>query len=109
MTTHHSDWKKYLTILLGLGAAFHLHAQFFPGGGTQPGGGGQSSGARSRTGSANRNYSGNGVGDATFAIDPESRSMVVVADPDTLRYISQVISNLDRPQPQVLIKVVFVE
>src|SRR5205823_3014305 len=30
-------------------------------------------------------------------------------DEDTGKYISQVVSNLDRPRPQVLIKVVFLE
>jgi general secretion pathway protein D len=49
------------------------------------------------------------VGSATFAVDPETRSLIVTADEDTLKYISQVISNLDRPKPQVLIKVVFLE
>jgi general secretion pathway protein D len=34
---------------------------------------------------------------------------VVIADDDTLSHISGVVSNLDRPQPQVLIKVVFLE
>src|SRR5437867_3245049 len=87
-------------------AAFELQAQF-PGGGFGgfPGAGGATA-SRGRT---TRQYPNNGVGDATFSIDPETRSLIIVADPDTTRYISEVISNLDRPKPQVLIKVVFLE
>ncbi|MBM3837089.1 MAG: hypothetical protein FJ398_03855 [Verrucomicrobia bacterium] len=44
-----------------------------------------------------------------FSSDPESRKLVVRTDEDTAKYISMVISNLDRPKPQVLIKVVFME
>src|SRR5258705_7009350 len=84
-------------------AALDLQAQFTPGGGF-PSGGGTTS--RSRT---PRQYPNNGVGDATFSIAPDSRSLIVVADPDTTKYISEVLSNLDRPKPQVLIKVVFLE
>ena len=36
-------------------------------------------------------------------------SLIVVSDEDTAAYISQVVTNLDRPAPQVLIKVVFLE
>jgi general secretion pathway protein D len=63
----------------------------------------------SRTGTT-RTYPGNGaIGDAYFSIDPETRRVVTIADEDTSQYISQVLSNLDRPKPQVLIKVVFLE
>ena len=33
----------------------------------------------------------------------------VIADGPTTKYVSQVVSNLARPKPQVLIKVVFLE
>src|SRR5437867_4485333 len=106
MTRHYSDWKKYLALLLSLCAAIQLQAQFFPGGGNI--GGGQTGGARSRT--STRTYPANGtIGDAVFSVDPDARKVVVIADPETLKQVSMVISNLDRPQPQVLIKVVFVE
>jgi general secretion pathway protein D len=82
-----------------------LHAQFPGGFGGFPGGGGTTA---SRSGTR-RQYPNNGVGDATFSIAPDSRSLIVVADPDTTKYISEVLSNLDRPKPQVLIKVVFLE
>jgi len=77
----------------------------------QPGGAGaaRTGGNRSGTG-ATRNYPTQGtIGDAYFSIDPETRRVVTIADEDTSRYISQVLSNLDRPKPQVLIKVVFLE
>jgi general secretion pathway protein D len=98
---------RVITLLaLFLFVCFELQAQF-PGGGFGgfPGGGGTTS-SRSRT---TRSYPNNGVGDATFSVDPDTRSLVVVADQDTTKYISEVLSNLDRPKPQVLIKVVFLE
>jgi len=41
--------------------------------------------------------------------DPETRRLIVITDDETSEFVSQVITNLDRPKPQVLIKVVFVE
>ena len=68
------------------------------------GGGGRSSSSTARQ------YPSTGtIGDAYYSIDPETRRVVTIADEDTSRYISQVLSNLDRPKPQVLIKVVFLE
>jgi len=49
------------------------------------------------------------VGDATVTGDLETRRIIVITDEETSQYVSQVISNLDRPKPQVLIKVVFLE
>lgn len=73
------------------------------------GGGGGGGGGRSST-STSRTYPSSGtIGDAYYSIDPETRRIVTIADEETSRYISQVISNLDRPKPQVLIKVVFLE
>ena len=76
-------------------------------------GGGRATTGSSGSGSANtttRQYPNNGtIGDAYFSIDPETRRVVYITDEATANYISQVLSNLDRPKPQVLIKVVFVE
>jgi len=99
-------------VVLCLCVVLPAHAQFGPGGGgggNNPfgGGGGGNNGSRSRN---TRTYPGNGaVGDAVISIDPETRSLIVIADEKTRAYISQVVSNLDRPKPQVLIKVVFIE
>jgi len=49
------------------------------------------------------------LGDAVIQIDPETRSLVIVADEETHDEIMKVIKTLDRPKPQVLIKVVFAE
>jgi general secretion pathway protein D len=49
------------------------------------------------------------VGTATISSDPETGRIIVITDEETSEHISQVISNLDIPKPQVLIKVVFLE
>jgi len=92
-------------VVLLLFAAIQVHAQRGTTGGTRAAG--QS---RSGSGGAAREYYGNGeVGDAMITVDPETRRLVIIADDETGQYISQVVSNLDRPRPQVLIKVVFLE
>lgn len=64
--------------------------------------------ARSSTGQ--RQYRSNTeLGDAMIQIDPETRSLVIVTDEDTHSELTKIIQNLDRPKPQVLIKVVFLE
>ncbi len=66
--------------------------------------------ARSSTRSNAATYpSSTQVGQATISTDPETRKLVVVTDDKTAENIGLVISNLDRPAPQVLIKVVFLE
>ncbi len=107
---HPTLTQKWFAALLALTLWFtpKLQAQFFPG---QGGFGGQGAfgGNRGRT-STSGSYPGNSeVGDAVISIDPETRSLIVIADERTRQYISQVVSNLDRPKPQVLIKVVFIE
>lgn len=49
------------------------------------------------------------MGDATIQVDEESRTLVVVTDEDTHNQIMKVITALDKPKPQVMIKVVFAE
>ncbi len=75
------------------------------GGGGFGGGGGASFGS-----TGNRSYTPNGtVGEALISADPETRRLIVITDDETSQFISQVITNLDKPKPQVLIKVVFLE
>jgi general secretion pathway protein D len=115
MIKQHTNWQKLFTGVLsvGLGLAFHANAQQRAGGGF--GGGGVGGGAgRSSTGtsagSTVRQYPNNTtIGDAYFSIDPETHRVVYIADEATAKYIGQVLTNLDRPKPQVLIKVVFLE
>lgn len=55
-------------------------------------------------------YNNNGsVGTATISVDPMTHNIIVIADKETAEQISNVISHLDRPKAQVLIKVVFME
>jgi len=62
------------------------------------------------SGSSQRTYPGNGqIGEAMIMPDPETRRIVVITDDATAKHISQVVTNLDQPKPQVLIKVLFVE
>jgi len=74
--------------------------------------GSSSSGSRgsSSSSSGTRDYPNSTmIGDALITSDPETRRLIVITDEETHEHISQVISNLDRPKPQVLIKVVFME
>jgi general secretion pathway protein D len=104
--TYQRTYNPAVVLVFGLTfcIASCLQAQF-PGGGFQFGGGQNQTRSRSTTGQ----YPNNQVGDAVISIDPETRSLIVIADDETSQYISQVVSNLDRPKPQVLIKVVFLE
>ena len=54
-------------------------------------------------------YPSGAVGEAMVTADPETRRLIVITDDETSEYVSQVITTLDRPKPQVLIKVVFME
>lgn len=101
-------WSCSLAFIVLL-SALTAQAQF-PGGGGFGGFGGGGQGANAARRTSTRTYPANGaVGDAIISMDPETRSLIVIADPKTRDYISQVVSNLDRPKPQVLIKVVFLE
>ena len=81
-------------------ASSALHAQFQ--GGQQTGGG--------AAGGTTRQYYGPGtVGEALVTADPESRRLIVITDEETSEHVSQVVTSLDQPKPQVLIKVVFLE
>src|ERR1035441_3718066 len=119
------NWHLYLTGVLGLfmGLALQVGAQTrgggggggfggggFGGGGFGGGGGGNRGSTSSSAGSTSRTYPNNTtIGDAYFSIDPETHRVVYIADEATAKYIGQVLTNLDRPKPQVLIKVVFLE
>jgi type II secretory pathway component GspD/PulD (secretin) len=124
MKTQFFKWNRCITVLLALSlfAVCDIHAQQQPGG-ARPGGGqgggfggGYGGGfnrnaATPQSGSANSSqYNAAGtVGNATISVDPDTHSITIIADDDTTKYIAEVITNLDRPQPQVLIKVVFVQ
>lgn len=116
MSKQHWKVERYFGCGLGfwLCAALQVSAQAQRGGaqGGGIGGGGIGAGARTAgtAGTASRQYYNNGtVGEAMISSDPETRRLIVITDDETGRYVSQVITNLDRPKPQVLIKVVFLE
>ena len=86
-------------------AALQAHAQPF-GGGFFGGGGG----AQNRPASATTTYNPAGsVGNASVMVDPDTHNLILTADPATTAAMMEVIKSLDHPQPQVLIKVVFLE
>lgn len=90
-----------------------LHAQQQQRGGagnfTQGGGGNTGSGSGSGSSSARTYRNNTQLGDAIITSDPETKKLIVITDEETGAQIGDVISNLDRPKPQVLIKVVFLE
>lgn len=110
------------TTALLLGAmTLPLHAQTRSGGGGGGGfggggfgGGGGSSrssgsgGAGSGTSSVDRPANGQ-VGTANTYVDPDTHTVFAITDAKTAAYLSNVIAKLDRPKPQVLIKVVFLQ
>jgi general secretion pathway protein D len=112
------NWRVLCAALVAawLGSELPSYAQFGPGGGGGGGFGGfggfggGGGGANRQSRGTTRQYPNNGtVGDAIISMDPETHQLVVIADEDTKKYIQQVIASLDKPKPQVLIKVVFVE
>ncbi|MFZ0826446.1 MAG: hypothetical protein WAO02_03390 [Verrucomicrobiia bacterium] len=98
--------------------AIEVHAQQRTGGGGGGfggfggfGGGAFGGGNRNNSSSASSSqYNNNGsVGTATFSVDPDTHNIVVIADDQTAAQIQDVITHLDSPMRQVLIKVVFME
>jgi general secretion pathway protein D len=81
------------------------------------GGGGGGGGARGGAGSAGaggasttREYPPAGaVGSAIYSVDQEGRTLTVIGDTNTLAAVSNALARIDRPKPQVMIKVVFLE
>ena len=49
------------------------------------------------------------MGNAIISVDPVTHNIMVIADKQTSEQIRRVIASLDAPEPQVLIKVVFLE
>jgi general secretion pathway protein D len=109
MSTPSSNWHKHFAVLtvFTLCAALQAHAQGRGGGFGGNFGGGAAGGRSSSTTSPYP--SSTTIPDAYFSIDPETRRVVTIADEETSAALSLVISNLDRPKPQVLINVVFLE
>jgi len=62
-----------------------------------------------RTGGERQYPNATTLGEAIISSNPETRRIIVVTDEQTNESIRQVIESLDRPKPQVLINVVFVQ
>lgn len=91
-------------LFLGLASAFAQGPQGGRGGGAGAFGGAGAGGAGSRTYGNTTT-----VGDATISSDVDSRQLIVVTDAMTNENIKAIIASLDRPKPQVLINVVFMQ
>jgi len=94
----------------GVLAAATAQGQPGPGFGGPGGFGGGNNTAQRSTSSRSTTYpSSTDIGQARITYDPETRSIIVVADEATAAHITNVVAQLDRPTPQVLIKCVFME
>lgn len=91
--------------LLAATVVGRAQAQFTPFGGGF-GGGGSGGGGNTRS---SQTGTGQPIGGADISYDPETRRLIVVTDDKTVEQIRTVITGLDRPSPQVLIKVIFLE
>ena len=109
MNPYNSTFRALALILAGLilGSCISLQAQQRTPAQTGRAAGG--TGASSASGSTRQYYSNGEVGDAMISVDPETHRLIVITDEETSKYVGQVVTNLDRPEPQVLIKVVFLE
>jgi general secretion pathway protein D len=65
---------------------------------------------RSGTGAAGRNYANaTSAGEAMITSDLVTRRLIVITDDETAENIKSIIASLDKPKPQVLINVVFLQ
>jgi general secretion pathway protein D len=74
------------------------------------GGGGLGGGGGGGAGTGNRQYQNTTlVGDAMITSDVDSRRLIIVTDELTNENIKKIVASLDKPKPQVLINVVFLQ
>jgi general secretion pathway protein D len=78
-------------------------------GGGGGGFGGFGGGGASSSGTTSAYPNGTQLGNVTASYDPETHSIVVMTDDKTMSSVSNLVHELDRPKPQALIKVVFLE
>lgn len=102
--THRGLGILSLITTLALSAGSALAQQRAGGTGRTTGGGG--GGSRTSAGAYPKSTD---VGEAIISVNQETRQIIVVSDDETQEQIQGVIKNLDRPKPQALIKVVFVQ
>jgi general secretion pathway protein D len=115
MTPYRISFRSLLAIGLTLLATGTAMAQQARGGNNQGRGntgatGGGGGGGGGGSGNSNRQYiNSTMVGDAMITSDAETRRIIIVTDDATNENIKTVIESLDKPKPQVLINVVFVQ
>ncbi len=97
----------FLSILYLMVSAMGSYAQFRSMG--QGGGSFGSSGGSGSNTTQRSYYTEGSIGEAIIEADSDTRSIIVITDEETNERIAEIIKNLDRPVPQVLIKVVFLE
>ena len=97
-----TQWTLVLCLILS--AAVNLHAQQRTTGRTTGGG---TSGTSSA--SQGESYKSGQVWEALIQTDVETGSLIIITDDETNEHIQKIIENIDKPVPQVLIKVVFLE
>ena len=114
-------FRGCLLMLFGVALSLHAQQRFGGGGGGGGGfgggfggfgGGGFGGGGFNRGGNtaSSSQYNNNGtVGNAVISVDPVTHNLIVIADKQTSEQIRHVVESLDAPEPQVLIKVVFLE
>ncbi|HOE66484.1 MAG TPA: hypothetical protein PLO62_08145 [Candidatus Hydrogenedentes bacterium] len=69
----------------------------------------QARAAQRQTGSASQSQKAGLRGDALIQYDENTGSLIIVTDEETNAEIAKVVESLDKPVPQVLIKVLFLE
>src|SRR5438132_6426023 len=100
-------WVVAFVLSLSLSAQAQRTAQGVRSGGVNRGtgaGGGFGGGGSGGAGGQRQYYGPGQVGEAIVTSDPETRRLIVITDEETSQYVTQIITNLDRPKPQVLIK-----
>lgn len=98
--------RALIPLVAALLAGVTAQAQPQPGFG---GFGGNNQTSRSSSRSTTTYPNSTDIGQARITYDPETRSLIVVADEETASHITNMVHQLDRPTPQVLINCVFME
>jgi general secretion pathway protein D len=99
MNSYQQTGVAALLVLAAFGAS--AQPQFGPGFGQQT--------TAARSASSTTYPRSTDIGQARITYDPETRSLIIVSDDDTAEHIKSIVTQLDRPTPQVLINCVFLE
>ena len=110
MTPNHFKMRTFLALGLSLLTAGTMFAQGTPGGIPRGGVGGATGTVGGGGGVGGSQYTNSTLmGDAMITSDLETRRLIVITDDVTNENIKKIIAGLDKPKPQVLINVVFLQ